>query len=131
MCEYQRGTFECTGHGYIWDADYDGYDPDDHSWPCPNCNTLEYLESAKEEAESTSWFSGMWGSGCGVDIWKGAVANANHWNPDECAKALVEIGKVVALKEDWDDDNESVETFIYVEAKTQTNAQNSAREINQ
>ncbi len=114
MCEYQNGTFECRGDGYVWDADSDGYDPDDHSWPCPCCNTGEYLEAAKEEAETTSYYRSMMSQGCGADIWRGAVARATEWNPSGVAQLLNEIGKVVALLPDDDgEDNPSTQVFEY------------------
>jgi hypothetical protein len=78
MCEFQNGTNECRGDGYVWDADCDGFDPADKSWACPNCNTKQYLLDAKEEAESTSSYSGMSGSGSGVTIWEGSVKVATN-----------------------------------------------------
>ncbi len=97
MCEYQAGTFECRGDGYVWDADDDGYDLNDKSWPCPCCNTEQYLEDAKEEAESTSYYRSLNHEGCGADIWRGAVARVAQWNPEEVHAALLKIGRVEAL----------------------------------
>lgn len=114
MCEFQIGTYECRGDGYVWDADCDGYDPEDHSWPCPCCNTKEYLAGAKEEAETTSSYTTMTSSGCGVDIWEGALAQATVWNPDHLEEILKGIGKVVALKHDDNgEENPSVKVFEY------------------
>lgn len=96
MCDFQHGTIECRGDGYCWDADFDGFDPDDHSMPCPRCNTAGWLNQMKEEAEGTISFQGL-DSGTGVDIWENAVAVAMRENPDEAKRALVAIGQVAAL----------------------------------
>ncbi|AGH32252.1 hypothetical protein VPHG_00189 [Vibrio phage 11895-B1] len=103
MCNMQSGTIECRGDGYLWDADCDGYDPNDHSMPCPQCNTKEYLLSVKEDAESTSYYYDWSGSGTGVDIWESGVKLAMFWNNEEVDKLLKEIGKVEAI---FDADNE-------------------------
>jgi len=101
MCDFQQGTIECRGDGYCWDADEDGYDPEDHSIPCPRCNTAGWLEKKKEEAETTSFYqSGTTGSG--VDIWENAVAVAMRENPGAARQALAEIGCVAPLCEDKD-----------------------------
>ena len=100
MCDMQHGTLECRGDGYLWDADCDGYDPNDISQPCPQCNTKAFLLYAKEEAESVSNFSGMYSSGTGVTIWEGAVRAAKYWNEESYQVILGEIGKVVALEND-------------------------------
>lgn len=102
-CGMQYGTIECRGDGYLWDADCDGYDPDDHSMPCPQCNTLAYLEDAKENAESTSSYSDMSSSGSGVDIWERSVKTAKYWNEAKTEEALKTIGKVEALYDDPED----------------------------
>ena len=98
-CGFQHGTIECRGDGYCWDADCDGFDPDDLSMPCPQCNTKGWLEQQKEQAESVSYFSGF-DSGTGVDIWESAVKVARRENPDQVDRLLVEIGIVNALYED-------------------------------
>lgn len=114
MCEYQRGTIECRGDGFLWDADHDGYDPEDLSMPCPNCNTAAFLTNAKEFAESTSDWSNMSGSGTGVDIWQGSVAHARHWNQEAAEAALRGIGKVEALKPHPTDPGDALtEVFTY------------------
>lgn len=102
MCEFQSGTYECRGDGYIWDADDDGFDPDDKSWACPKCNTKQYLIDAKDEAESTSFYSNMMSHGSGVTIWTSAVEIAKEWNEESANSALLEIGVVEAL---FDDDS--------------------------
>jgi len=101
-CDYQRGTVECRGDGYLWDADKDGYDPRDHSDPCPGCNTEQYLMSAKENAESTSSWATLWGSGTGVDLWAAGVRIAREANPEATKKALASIGPVNAAVDDED-----------------------------
>lgn len=111
MCEFQRGTIECRGDGYCWDADADGFDPADLSMPCPACNTKGWLEQRKEEAESCISFSGI-DSGSGVDIWESAVAVARRENPEGTDAALLEIGVVNALFEDGKGDPQ-IKTFSY------------------
>ncbi|CAH1588280.1 conserved hypothetical protein [Vibrio jasicida] len=114
MCEMQIGTIECRGDGYLWDADSVGYDPADKSMPCPNCNTLVFLENAKEEAESTSYYQDMTSSGTGVTIWENAVKAANYWNPEATTEALPKIGKVEAVYDDPDDkSNTLTQVFCY------------------
>jgi hypothetical protein len=111
MCHFQHGTIECRGDGFCWDADCDGYDPSDHSMPCPVCNTLAWLMQQKEEAETTSFFQGI-DSGTGVTIWENAVDVARRENPEHADRLLNEIGHVKALYED-DDDKVLVREFIY------------------
>jgi hypothetical protein len=95
MCNYFHGAgYECRGDGYMWDADDDGYDPDDTSFPCPACNTLEYLKSAKEDGESISYSSGSGGDWTGETMWLGAVNVAMRANPTGAPKLLRRIGIV-------------------------------------
>jgi hypothetical protein len=95
MCDYWHGgTFECRGDGYMWDADCDGYDPEDHSFPCPACNTHEYLLSAQESGESISYSSGWGGCWTGEDMWLGGVNVAMHANPHVAPRLLRQIGIV-------------------------------------
>jgi hypothetical protein len=98
MCEYQNGTMECREGGYLWDADYDGYDPDDESYPCPLCNTKEYLLRAKESGETT--LRGSTNAYCftGESIWLDSVRWAKRWNEVEALKALSEIKVVNVLQ---------------------------------
>lgn len=99
-CGYERGTWECRGDGQLWDADSDGYDPDDTSEPCPGCNTVEYLQDAKEEAETTVYHSGIYGMSTGEDIWLSAVAIAKEANPAGAEAILAAIGPVDTLVPD-------------------------------
>lgn len=114
-CGMQSGTIECRGDGYLWDADFDGYDPNDHSMPCPSCNTLVFLKDNKEQAESVSYYSDMGGSGTGIDIWENAVKAATYWNADGVKDALLVIGKVEALFEETKggQSNDMVRVFLY------------------
>ena len=115
-CNYwHRGsTMECRGDGYLWDADDDGYDPDDTDSPCPQCNTLAYLQRAKEEAESVSEGSTHATYYTGVSLWEGAVAVACRANPEQAALALKIIGQVKALRPHPTDKAEFLEVeFIY------------------
>lgn len=111
MCNFQHGTIECRGDGYCWDADSDGYDPADHSMPCPNCNTKGWLEQRKEEAETCISFSGF-DSGTGVDIWESAVRVAQRENPEGVEVLLREIGEVNALYEDEHGETQT-KRFVY------------------
>lgn len=111
MCEFQYGTTECRGDGFCWDADNDGFDPADHSLPCPQCNTKGWLEQQKEEAETISSYQGF-DSGTGVTIWENAVAVARRENPDDTDKLLAEIGVVNALYE-TDGSEALVQVFSY------------------
>lgn len=43
----------CHG-GHLHDLDGDGYDPDDATHPCPNCNAGEFFERAVENSCDTS-----------------------------------------------------------------------------
>ena len=96
-CNFNVGNYQCRGDGYLYDADFDSYDPHDLSHPCPSCRTLEFLKDAKQDAESTSYYSNNGMSGSGKDIWESAVRTALDANPDAAHKALKEIGKVEAL----------------------------------
>jgi hypothetical protein len=99
-CQFQRGTWECRGDGYLWDADHDGWDPDENDNPCPCCNTLEYLQRAKDEAETCSYYSNNGSSGTGEDIWLNCLSWAEAANPQGIAEALRQIGPVEALISD-------------------------------
>lgn len=99
-CDYSRGTWECRGGGQLWDADSDGFDPDGVSEPCPGCNTKEYLEDAKEEAETTIELSGIYGSFTGEEIWTTAVAIAKEANPAGIEAVLKAIGPIDTLVPD-------------------------------
>ncbi|EKT4540983.1 hypothetical protein QEM15_003175 [Pseudomonas putida] len=99
-CTFQRGTWECRGDGYLWDADSDGWDPNESDNPCPCCNTLEYLELAKEEAEGCSSWSNCGSSGTGEDIWLNCLQWAEEANPEGIEEILKQIGPVEALVAD-------------------------------
>lgn len=100
-CSYQSGAIECRGDGYLWDADSDGYDPEDFSHPCPACNTREYLANAKEYAESTPEASFQAGPyydhWTGAEWWDRCLAEAERVNPGEARKAEAELCPVHAL----------------------------------
>lgn len=101
MCNYWHGgTIECRGDGFMWDADDDGYDPDDKSWPCPACNTKEWLESGKENGESISSSSGYWGTTTGEDMWRSAVSTALKENPLHAPKLIRSMGIVRPIIDD-------------------------------
>lgn len=116
MCQYHhRGTtLECRGDGYLWDADDDGYDPEDHSLPCPKCNTRTYLDSAKESAEQCSHGHANGRSFTGESIWLGAVRVAEEANAEATKDSLPQIGLVSALVPDSNaKDGFAVRQYIY------------------
>lgn len=100
VCQYQLGALLCRGAGVLWKGHEIAYDLDGRLLPCPACNTVKFLESAKEDAETVlEWCEGGW-KGTGVDIWLGAVAMAFWSNPSEAEKALEQVGPVEALVPD-------------------------------
>lgn len=126
-CDYEGRDFgasyidSCCIDGYLWDIDscdepggplFDGGD-----MPCPKCNTLEYLEQAKEEAESCVSGS-VAGSGggfayTGESIWLASVRKAESLNPDGAAAALRKLGVVETLVPDVGVDGCAVHRYIY------------------
>lgn len=104
MCNYWHGgTIECRGDGYMWDADCDGYDPDDLSRPCPACNTRAWLDGAREYAEAVSFSSGMGGNMTGEEAWLGAVSIALAANRQLAPKLLRQLGVVRPIVDDPQD----------------------------
>lgn len=107
-CTYQRGTWECRGDGFLWDADRDGWSPEETDNPCPACNTAEYLRRKAEDAETTSEWGCQGLSGTGADIWTGAVETALEANASAANEALLAIGAVRAALPD-----DQSQTFVY------------------
>ncbi|MEX0297073.1 hypothetical protein AAH995_27810 [Pseudomonas putida] len=100
-CGYSVGDWECRPGGYLFDAGTgEGYDPQDCTYLCPHCRTQDYLEAAKEEAESVSSYGGTSGSGTGLDIWKAAERQALEANRPAALKALASLGPVQALDDE-------------------------------
>ncbi|WP_153785306.1 hypothetical protein [Pseudomonas sp. EMN2] len=100
-CGYSVGDWECRPGGYLFDAGTgEGYDPQDCSHLCPHCRTQDFLESAKEEAESVSTYGGTGGSGTGLDIWMAAERQALKANRPAALKVLASLGPVQALDGD-------------------------------
>lgn len=110
-CDYEGRDFgatyidTCCIDGYLWDLDScdepGGLLSSGGESPCPKCNTLEFLKSAKDEAESCSLteigFCGGGESYTGADIWLMAVKKAGSMNPEATLAALKEIKIVEAL----------------------------------
>lgn len=97
-CGYERGDWECRKGGYLFYAgDGEGYDPEDCTYICPHCRTKDFLESAKDDAESCSSWMNNGSSGTGLDIWLYAEKSALAANHPVACKALSEIGSVSAL----------------------------------
>lgn len=100
-CGYSVGDWECRPGGYLFDAGTgEGYDPHDCTYLCPHCRTQDYLESAKEEAESVSTYGGTGGSGTGLTIWMAAERQALEANRAAAILALASLGPVQALDVD-------------------------------
>ena len=98
MCDFRNGTWECRGDGHLWDADQDGWDPEECDHPCPKCNTKAFLLDRKEEAESVSSGSDCGFRFTGESIWLDAVETAELHNLEAAQIALGEIGLVEALR---------------------------------
>ncbi len=126
-CEYEGKDFganytdSCCIDGYLWDLDScdepGGPLLAGGDLPCPKCNTLEYLEQAKEEAESCVPDS-VAGSGggfayTGESIWLAAVRKAESLNPDGAAAALQKLGVVETLVPGDGPDGCTVHRYIY------------------
>lgn len=114
MCDFRNGRWECRGDGYLWDADSDGYDPNQYGQPCPACNTKEFLLYAKEEAETASCGSNNWHYYTGETVWLGAVQRAEIANSEVARRALVEIGLVEALRPADNEDGFETVRYLYV-----------------
>lgn len=100
-CGYSVGDWECRPGGYLFDAGTgEGYDPQDCTYLCPHCRTQDYLESAKEEAESVSSYGGTGGSGTGLTLWMAAERQALEANHTAALVALASLGPVQALDDD-------------------------------
>lgn len=100
-CGYSVGDWQCRPGGYLYDAGTgEGYDPQDCTYLCPHCRTQDYLESAKEEAESVSTYGGTEGSGTGLTIWMAAERQALEANRAAAILALASLGPVQALDGD-------------------------------
>lgn len=100
-CNYATGDWACRKGGYLWYAgDGEGYDPEDCSYICPHCRTKDYLEAAKEDAESCSSWMNNGAHGTGLDIWNISERTALEANRNQAIKALKKIGPVAALDGD-------------------------------
>jgi len=113
MCDFQSGTWECRGDGYLWDADDDGYDPEDFSEPCPKCNTKAFLLDRKESAETTSYGSNNFSSYTGESLWLRAVQYAESYNALATAAALAEIRLVETLRPAKNKEGYEVVSYVY------------------
>lgn len=106
MCEYEGRHFgarypdaTCID-GYLWDLDSceDGMLYSGGELPCPKCNTASYLESAKGEAESTSYGSTDLTIYSGEMIMESALHLARKINPEETARWVAKTRTV----QTWD-----------------------------
>ncbi|UVM48545.1 hypothetical protein LOY38_19440 [Pseudomonas sp. B21-015] len=108
-CGYEHGDWECREGGFLFDAGSgEGWDPQDETYICPHCRTRDYLDAAKDDAESCSKWSNCGSSGTGLDIWAGAESRALIANEPAARKALSEIGVVGTLVTDQSTDGYSV-----------------------
>ena len=100
-CSYTHGDWECRKGGYLWYAgDGEGYDPSDCTYICPCCRTADFLEAAKDDAESCSSWTNNGTSGTGVDLWVSAEQRALTANVTGARIALAQMGPVNALEGD-------------------------------
>lgn len=99
-CDYTDGDWECVEGGFLIDEPGEGWDPEAATHICPHCRTKDFLEAAKEEAESVSSYSNNGSCGTGLDIWTAAEKEALTANHPAACKALSEIGPVSALDGD-------------------------------
>jgi hypothetical protein len=112
MCNYWHGgTIECRDDGYMWDADSDGFDPEDKSMPCPACNTRAWLLEAKETAESCSSMSSWNGTLSGEQVWLNAVHIAVSANGNAAPRILRQIGIARPIVDHPVDPSKFVEKF--------------------
>ncbi|SMH64613.1 protein of unknown function [Acidithiobacillus ferrivorans] len=133
-CNYEGHDFgatyidSCCIDGYLWDLDScdepGGRLSDGGDMPCPKCNTLEYLEQAKEEAESCTsgsvFVSGGGYAYTGESIWLSAVRKAESLNPDGAAHALQKLGVVKTLVPEAGTNGYAVHRYIYCEEGDRT-----------
>ena len=112
MCDYQAGTWECRADGYLWDADSDGYDPNDHTYPCPKCNPGTFLASAKQYAETTIYEENCGHFTTGRKVWEDAAVRISRLKPKQAAHLLAEVGTVRALEPDPQNPREDREVIF-------------------
>lgn len=104
MCTYRHKTRICNGSGYLVSTNQENQK--DTSMPCAECNTFEYLQVKKNEAETTAYYSNAKRFGTGVDIWMKAVQTVSIFNPENYKAELRKIGNVSAIYENPADRNE-------------------------
>lgn len=112
MCDYQIRTRECRGDGYLWDADSDGFDPNDHTYPCPKCNPKNFLSNAKEYAETTIFEENCGRFTTGRQAWEDAAARISWLHPEAVPQLLAEVGTVRALEPDPENPSEDREVVF-------------------
>ncbi|MCL4526491.1 MAG: hypothetical protein M1492_08350 [Gammaproteobacteria bacterium] len=122
MCDYEGHDFganyldSCCIDGYLWDLDScdepGGPLTAGGDLPCPKCNTLEYLENAKEVAESCVHGRSNDVLYTGERVWLGAVKKAEIANPEGTAVALRSIGVVCTLVPDPGEKGYAVHRYI-------------------
>lgn len=92
MCEFKQQGSACTGNGSVAGVDFSGFIPQEHYWPCPCCNTEQYLIEAKRDAEAVPFYPGRSGFESGLDLWKSAVSIASQWNALVAESTLLKLG---------------------------------------
>jgi hypothetical protein len=113
MCQYQRGTFECRGDGFLWDADEEGWSADEQDHACPRCNTNQYLLDAKETAESLSSGASQGIYYTGESIWLHSVQVAEAENLSDAKTALSLIAQVDTLRDAQNEQGFEVVKYLY------------------
>lgn len=105
MCDYNGRHFgasyedACCIDGHLWDLDSGDADglTSGGDIACPRCNTAEYLNQGKEEAESTSCGRFNTSVYCGAMLMEGSLRKAEEENPEAAAR--------------WKAENPIIETF--------------------
>jgi hypothetical protein len=100
----------------MWDADNNGYDPEDTSMPCPQCNPLGFLQEAKEQGESCGYYSGYGGyggHGTGDTIWTSHVKAALRFNREAAIEALLAIHEVKTIATNPHEDTDVITVYTY------------------
>lgn len=122
-CDYTGRDFgasypdACCIDGYLWDMDScdepGGFLNEGGNIPCPQCNTLEYLQHEKEESETSVAMQSLNVMITGEHVWLSAVRKAEQCNPVAVEDALRRIGLVQAMLPADNPDGYEVHRYTY------------------
>lgn len=106
--------------GFLWDLDSGDGDglTNGGDRPCPACNTAVYLDSAKDDAESTSWGSDMFSLYSGAMIIEGALKHAEKIAPRAVAEWKRKNPRIKTF--DWPDRDGVLARRVSPETATET-----------